>query len=212
MAKFDITLVAKEERLAKAFQEHCGDIESVSVVHGSIFDVACDAMVSPANSFGFMDGGIDALYSWRFGKHIQDSLRLAILQHWQGELPVGASEIIDTRDSDTPFLISAPTMRVPMVLSDETINPYLAMRADIMMVRNGVFRSGPHQGEAVSKHVKHVAVPGLGTGVGRVSAQTCAFQVAKALKLHLTGKHYLPKSWTEAQENHADLLGIKIEN
>ena len=38
-----------------------------SVVHrGSIFDVACDAVVSPANSFGFMDGGIDALYVDRF--------------------------------------------------------------------------------------------------------------------------------------------------
>ena len=26
-----------------------------------------DAIVSPANSFGFMDGGIDMVYSKRFG-------------------------------------------------------------------------------------------------------------------------------------------------
>ncbi len=34
---------------------------------GSIFDYPAVAIVSPANSFGFMDGGIDLAYSERFG-------------------------------------------------------------------------------------------------------------------------------------------------
>ncbi len=33
-------------------------------------DVKCDAVVSPANSFGFMDGGIDLIYSHRFGTNL----------------------------------------------------------------------------------------------------------------------------------------------
>jgi O-acetyl-ADP-ribose deacetylase (regulator of RNase III) len=30
--------------------------------------------MSPANSFGFMDGGVDMLFSRHFGRHAQDRL------------------------------------------------------------------------------------------------------------------------------------------
>jgi O-acetyl-ADP-ribose deacetylase (regulator of RNase III) len=43
-------------------------LDFVTVHQVSILDVACDAVVSPANSFGFMDGGIDAVYLSLFGK------------------------------------------------------------------------------------------------------------------------------------------------
>ena len=56
-----IHLTAVETDLADAFRDFCGDLPDVEVHHGSIFDVQCDAVVSPANSFGFMDGGIDML-------------------------------------------------------------------------------------------------------------------------------------------------------
>jgi hypothetical protein len=56
-----LILTAAEESLAEAWATFCGDLDFVSVHHGSILDVECDAVVSPANSFGFMDGGVDAL-------------------------------------------------------------------------------------------------------------------------------------------------------
>lgn len=65
-----IILSAVEDELAEAWRRFCGDFEFVEVRRGSIFDLSCDAVVSPANSFGFMDGGIDMidmLYSQRFG-------------------------------------------------------------------------------------------------------------------------------------------------
>ena len=62
-----ITLTATDDALASAWEQHCGDLESVRVHRGSILDVDCDAVVSPANSFGFMDGGIDMAYSQHFG-------------------------------------------------------------------------------------------------------------------------------------------------
>jgi hypothetical protein len=58
-----IILTAVDRELAGAWRRCCGDVEGVEVQEGSIFDVHCDALVSPANSFGFMDGGIDALYT-----------------------------------------------------------------------------------------------------------------------------------------------------
>lgn len=57
-----IILTAVEQELTEAWKRFCGDLEGVSVHHGSILDVRCDAVVSPANSFGFMDGGIDLIF------------------------------------------------------------------------------------------------------------------------------------------------------
>ena len=55
----NIVLAAVESELADAWERFCGDLDGVRVHRGSILDVNCDAVVSPANSFGFMDGGID---------------------------------------------------------------------------------------------------------------------------------------------------------
>lgn len=163
-----IILTAVEESLADAFDREFQTLEDVSVFRGSIFDVDADAYVSPANSFGFMDGGIDSWYCWRFGNQIQDSIRMAILRHWHGELPVGAAEIVQTGDDEVPFLIAAPTMRVPQILGPGSINPYLAMRAVIMLLREGKFKTGEFAGGKVRQRIRKVAIPGFGTGVGKV--------------------------------------------
>ena len=59
----NIILTSVEPALADAWERFCGDLDFVTVHRGSIFDLSCDAVVSPANSFGFMDGGIDMLYT-----------------------------------------------------------------------------------------------------------------------------------------------------
>lgn len=202
----EIILTAIDDALADAFEVHCGNIENVSVHRGSIFDVECDAVVSPANSFGFMDGGIDAWYCWRFGDGIQDAVRMAILRFWHGELPVGTAEIVETKDADVPYLIASPTMRVPMLLGKDTVNPYLAMRAVIMLIREGRFREGVKAGQAIKNHIKTIALPGLGTGVGNVPFDLAAYQIKEAITVHREGRHFLPKSWAEAGETHLRLL------
>ncbi len=166
-----IILAAVDEPLANAWRDACADLDFVTVHHGSILDLKCDAVVSPANSFGFMDGGIDALYSHHFGWNVQNRLQELIREKHDGELLVGMADIVDTDNSQIPFLIAAPTMRVPMILSN-SVNPYLAMRAVLLLIKNGTFASGMLQGERISDAVKSVAFPGLGTGVGRVLPNT----------------------------------------
>jgi len=51
-----IVLAARDQLLAAAWSASCGDLDGVTVHHGSILDVTCDALISPANSYGFMDG------------------------------------------------------------------------------------------------------------------------------------------------------------
>jgi O-acetyl-ADP-ribose deacetylase (regulator of RNase III) len=108
-----LILTAIDEPLARAWINSCGDLDFVQVHQGPIFDVACDAVVSPANSFGFMDGGIDLPYSKYFGWQVQQRLQELIVQHHRGEFLVGTAEIVETDDKGIPFLIAAPTMRVP---------------------------------------------------------------------------------------------------
>ena len=105
-----IYLASVKPQLAKDWRQFCGDLDFVSVHEGSIFDLQCDAVVSPANSFGFMDGGIDSLYSRRFGWHVQKRLQRLIQDEHHGELLVGAAEIVET-DAPIPFLIAAHDAR-----------------------------------------------------------------------------------------------------
>lgn len=59
-----------------------------------------------------------------------------------------------------------------MVLRD-TVNPFLAARAAMLLVKHGKFRDGPLVNEPIATAVETVAFPGLGTGVGQVDPNTC---------------------------------------
>jgi O-acetyl-ADP-ribose deacetylase (regulator of RNase III) len=206
-----IILTSTTEALTRAWTQFCADLDFVQIQPGSILDVRCDAVVSPANSFGFMDGGLDLLYSNHFGWHVQEELQRLIVEHHHGELLVGTAEIVETRDERTPFLISAPTMRVPMILTD-TVNPFLAARAALLLVKQGAIRSGQHQGRPVSELVRSVAFPGLGTGVGRVEPQVCARQVRAAIDEVILDRYPFPESWAEVSERHQRLYTSQVRD
>lgn len=205
-----IILTAVDEGLADAWQRHCGDLPNVTLHRGSIFDISCDAIVSPANSYGFMDGGIDMIYSRRFGWGVQERLQEKIKRRHHGELLVGAAEIVETGDEAFPFVIAAPTMRVPMVLG-YTVNPYLAARAVLLLIEQGTVDGGDFDGERVSNLVHSVAFPGLGTGVGRVGPNMCAHQVRQAIEEVYGESREYPASWDDAVRRHKrmymDFLG-----
>jgi O-acetyl-ADP-ribose deacetylase (regulator of RNase III) len=205
-----LILTAVEKSLADAWRKFCGDLDFVTVHQGSILDAECDAIVSPANSFGFMDGGIDAIYLRHFGYDIQTRVRRQIYEYHHGELVVGHADVVETGDDSIPFLIVAPTMRVPMVLQD-TVNPYLAARAIFTLVKHKTFLSGSLKDEPVAEHIKTIALPGLGTGVGRVGFNTCAHQVRKAIDDILLEDYTMPQSWAEASERHQLLYTDKLK-
>lgn len=206
-----IILVAIDDLLASAWQRHCGDLEIVEVHQASIFEVDCDAVVSPANSFGFMDGGIDLLYSHHFGWGVQERLQQAIREHHHGELLVGAAEVVPTEDARIPYLIAAPTMRVPMILK-ELVAPFLAARAALLLVRHGVFRVGPHAGQPVSSRISTIAFPGLGTGVGRVPPEVCAREMRAAIESVVLGPDRFPSTWMEAAARHQRMFGEDVRD
>ncbi|HEY1016746.1 MAG TPA: macro domain-containing protein [Herpetosiphonaceae bacterium] len=206
-----LVLTAIHEPLIAAWEQICGDLDSVTVHRGSIFEVACDAVVSPANSFGFMNGGIDLFYSRYFGWQLQDRLQAAIRQHHHGELLIGQAEIVPTGHAAIPYLIAAPTMRHPQTIS-ETVNPYLAARAVFLLWKHGRFHDGSLAGEPVAAHIRTVAMPGLGTGVGSVPEDACARQVRAAIAEVLLEQGRFPRAWGEVLAQHEGFLGHPLTN
>jgi O-acetyl-ADP-ribose deacetylase (regulator of RNase III) len=201
-----IILTAVDGSLAAAWQRWCGDLRCVEIHCGSIFDVVCDAVVSPANSFGFMDGGIDRLYTEFFGPSAQERVQSCIRSCHGGELLVGQADIVPTGHAAIPYLIAAPTMRVPTNLG-ECINPYLAARAVLLLVQHGRFSCGDLADQPVAKYVRRVAFPGLGTGVGRVPPAMCAKQMRAALEDFALGRYEFPDTTLQARKRHDRLTG-----
>jgi O-acetyl-ADP-ribose deacetylase (regulator of RNase III) len=172
-----LVLCALEEPLIRAWQSVVASVDGpLRVHHGSVLDVAADAVVSPANSYGWMRGGIDAVYARAFPE-VEQSVRSAVLAYHGGELPIGEAVVVPTGEPAPAWLISAPTMREPGErLPEDTVHPYLAARAVFLQWRDGRLEQGP----GVRQAVDTIAMPGLGTGVGGVAPHTCARQVAAA--------------------------------
>lgn len=190
-----LILVGLSSSLVAAWRQHFSETDSgVSIIHGNILEVECDVIVSPANSFGFMDGGLDYALSERFGWDLQERLQARIRARPVRELLVGEALIIETGDPQVPWLVSAPTMRVPMKLR-QSVNAYLAMKAILTTVQT-------HTGQPP---IRTVAIPGLGTGVGGLSEATAALQMVTAYREIIRGTKDHPTDFGMAQKQHIKL-------
>nr|WP_207631151.1 MULTISPECIES: macro domain-containing protein [unclassified Actinopolyspora] len=171
-----LVLCALDEPLAAAWNEVADGRDGVSVHHGSVLDNRVDAVVSPANSYGWMRGGVDAAYANAF-PDVEQQVRSAVLAYHGGELPVGEALLVPTGSRVPAWLISAPTMRAPgEKLPADTVHPYLAARAMLRLWSGAVLDNGT----PVRQVVRSIALPGLGTGVGGAAPELCAKQVAAA--------------------------------
>ncbi|MGQ0840505.1 macro domain-containing protein [Actinokineospora sp.] len=172
----DLVLCAVSEPLAAAWDAAAQGRPDIRVHRGSLLDVPAQAVVSPANSYGWMRGGIDAVYAQTFPA-VEQHVRSAVLAYHGGELPVGEALIVPTDAARPAWLISAPTMREPsQALAPDTVHPFLAARAVFRLWRDGVLDNGV----PVRAVVRTIAMPGLGTGVGQVPPEVCARQLAAA--------------------------------
>jgi O-acetyl-ADP-ribose deacetylase (regulator of RNase III) len=197
----ELILADVQSAVVAEWQSFFKETPNVSIHHGSIFEVRCDALVSPANSFGFMDGGLDLWISHYFGWQVQERLQALIQRNHHGELLIGRAEIVPTDHEKIPYVIAAPTMRVPMMLGQETVNVYLATRAILLLVEHGIMEDG----RPLKEVVQRIAIPGMGTGTGHVPPNICARQMKQAVDDYLHHGYQFPDSWREAKRRHQHL-------
>lgn len=145
-------------------------VECVSECAGYVCD---KVFVSPANSLGFMDGGIDYAYSRKMFPDVERCVRdkiksLGILsglgRHY---LPIGSAIAVDV--GPTTKLISAPTMFLPQNVCG-TRNAYHAFMACLVLFHRKMNLGGSHT----------LVCPALCTGVGRMDNLTSAKQMHDA--------------------------------
>jgi O-acetyl-ADP-ribose deacetylase (regulator of RNase III) len=179
----NLILVDPKPALCDAFREQFLALPNVEIVTGKFEQLsAYDCMVSAANSFGLMDGGVDAAITQFFGYELQEQVQKRIVDEFLGEQPVGTSIIVETNHPKHPFIAHTPTMRVPMDIA-HTDHVYLAMWAMLLAVRQHNLKS--------EKRINIVACPGLGTATGHVPYRQAARQMALAYEHFLNPPSYL---------------------
>lgn len=186
-------LLATNDYQAKSFNKAFAGINNVEI-YGGIFEQlsGIDCLVSPANSFGLMDGGMDAAITNYFGVQLMERVQAHIIEEYYGEQPIGTSFIIETLDERIPYLAHTPTMRVPALISG-TDNVYRATKATLIAV------------EKFGADINTVAIPAFGAGVGRLHPYKVAEQMALAFE-HLANP---PKSidWNFARMRDYEING-----
>jgi O-acetyl-ADP-ribose deacetylase (regulator of RNase III) len=154
--------------LVLAFTQKIAPYRGVQVGQGDLLRAAVDAVVSPANSFGFMDGGIDKAYLAFFGLGLQRRLQAVIASQYGGEMPIGEAVMISTGHSRITRMIAAPTMRTPTRIVG-TDNAYLATRAALRCAL------------AAEPPIARLGLPGMGTGIGAMDPFESAEQMRRAI-------------------------------
>jgi len=162
-----IQLVDRNRDMCEQWKAHFQNCNDVVIYNGEFFDLETDCVVSPANSFCFMNGGLDWVISDTLGWQIQNKLQIIINEKYDGELLIGQAVLVETDNLKVPYCISAPTMRVPLILTG-SVNVYLAAKAIFRVLKNN------------EDKIKSVTISGLGTGVGDVPFNVCANQMKQA--------------------------------
>ncbi len=138
----------------------------VRIVEADIITVARGAVVSPANSYGDMGGGVDLVYRMHFGRDIERRVQSRIADTYGNYLPIGEALVVETGNTAITHLIAAPTMFLPEPTTEQ--NVYLAMSAALKVAR--LHRSS----------IKDLFCPGMGTGVGRLPPTLSAQAMVRA--------------------------------
>lgn len=167
----------QNEELVKAWQAFFGRNARVDITQGEVFDLDVSVLVTPANSFGIMDSGLGEQLNKKTNGSLEARVRKLILDKHAGELPVGAAEVMTTGIDKPKLCIVAPTMRVPLRMTNANVNSYLATRAALRSLAAYMRQEREDLGET---KIESVAFVGMGTGAGKTAPAVAAFQMYEA--------------------------------
>ncbi|MFF4620155.1 macro domain-containing protein [Nonomuraea jabiensis] len=161
-----VVLVDVNAKVVEEWLAAFADTPEVEIHKGSIVSEQVDAWVSPTNSRGRMDGGVDAVIKRHLGAGIQLRVQRAIRDRFDGSLPVGSAVCVPSGATNPRFLISTPTMVQSAQDVSETLNVAMACAA--------AFQAIHMQNEKEPDSIKSVALVGMGAATGQVPPKVCA--------------------------------------
>ena len=89
MMKFN--LVDLNKNMIFSWKKFFGENKELNIINDSIFNIKTDIIISPCNSYGFLDGGLDLKIKEFFGDYIEKRIQNKIKSDFNGELLVGDS-------------------------------------------------------------------------------------------------------------------------
>jgi O-acetyl-ADP-ribose deacetylase (regulator of RNase III) len=161
-----VVLVDVNPKMVAAWRATFEENPEVEVIQGSMLDQPVSAWVSPTNSGGSMDGGLDAVIKKHFGQAIETAVQKEIARLYQGKMPVGHATCVPTGRPQPRYLISTPTMTQSSEDISDTMNVALACAA--------AFQAVHIQNAKEPGGIRSVALPGLGANTGKVPVEICA--------------------------------------
>lgn len=193
---FKLIVSAINEELHAEFVKAFEGFPEVEVIFKRFEGTDFDCVVSAANSFGLMDGGVDQCITDLFGVQMMHRVQQRIIQQFAGEQPVGTSIIVRGNENvelqdvnpnlplekrfpkPNRYVAHTPTMRVPRdVMGSE--NPYLAMKSALLAVKAHNIKVDSGQSPDDTR-INSLVTPGLATLCGRVPYDKAAKQMALA--------------------------------
>jgi O-acetyl-ADP-ribose deacetylase (regulator of RNase III) len=193
----DIHFVSLDEDWVHEMQQRCASYPNIQVSCANIKTLPreCVTYVSPANSLGFMDGGIDWVLSREMFYGLQDIVQRRIerigLQTVLGRyyLPVGSACIVPTGRRNS-WLICAPTMFLPHDVSG-TRNAYWSFLAALVLHEQWCQKTGVQTTLIATSHC---------CGYGCMSAAESARQMMEAYSDFCAGVRHQQEKVFETQD------------
>jgi len=172
----EIIFFDKDPNIIETYKRIIGDKFQYITCDVNNVPTPLDYIVSPANSHGLMDGGIDMVYTKMF-PGIQNIVRTIIRDRYPDTklLPVGeviSVKIPEMRRQKVPTIkeiIICPTMVVPSDIRN-TNNVYIAFSGLLQFLNS------------LANPKISIAVPAFGTLTGRMSAEESAKQIVQAIR------------------------------
>ncbi|MET7401007.1 macro domain-containing protein [Dactylosporangium sp. NPDC005572] len=161
-----VVLCDVNAKVVQAWLSAFADATDVQITKGSILDQQVDAWVSPTNSHGRMDGGVDAVIKRHLGAGIQMRVQKAIRAQFGTALPIGSAVCVASGAANPRYVISTPTMNASVEDVSETLNVALACAA--------AFQAIHMQNDREPGSIRSVALVGMGAATGSVPPQVCA--------------------------------------
>jgi O-acetyl-ADP-ribose deacetylase (regulator of RNase III) len=137
---FQILFVSKNLRWIEEIRRRFYDFPQIKIVYGDIIGIPREntVFVSPANSYGTMNGGIDSILNERIFPGVQGFVKNKIaslgIQTALGRpfLPLGSAVFVKT--GETSGLIATPTMVSPRSVAD-TNNAFVSFLTALTMMK-----------------------------------------------------------------------------
>lgn len=133
---------------------------NIRIEQGDITKLDVDAIVNPANSYGYMGGGVAKAIKLAGGKEIELE---AIAQ---APIALGSAIVTSGGMLKARYIIHAPTMEKP------------GTKIDIMNVKEAT-KAALEKADELG--VKKIALPGMGTGIGSVPKDKAALAMLEVI-------------------------------